>query len=554
MTRRRTSRSSRPVMAEGRRREVLSVLAKHGLLERVESPIQIRDDVCWGERLADACRELGPVFALFGHYLAQRPDLLPLDDVLALGELVPETYSADEEDLLARLGTELERPPETYFTEIDPTPGHVGFLRVEHRARLRARADEAIGRDVVLRLPRRDRGVDAAAGNESAAELSLLRPAFALVAADAGDLDRLLAGFQTWVGRRLDLSEEARGLRHLAEDLVDTEALTVPEFAPLLCTTGLSVRRDLEGHRLGSAGRDPGKAGAAHRNELVRKLHLADLEQMLVAGEVVRDGQWDELPDGTIALVGGHRERLSASSLPRLWSYLQHAAANRPEDAWMAIRGEVRAVRRGAGERSLRLALRQVVPFRDGGWTERRDTLAELLTLHWRLIHEQGFEPSGSLRALYATVFRAADLGRRLRLDGDPLRGAVEDLRWLANWRRLRALAAPGDVGEALEQNLAGLLEMPQKLNRLLDLATGDGEGMRLSLRLAGERDPRGAKTGGVVAICLALLMAAVVLVAGRLGDLGVAGVAPMLETWIEPVLAVVFLGLGALLLRSIFR
>ncbi len=568
-----------------RRRAIEAHLADFGLVggprpARPEVSAAAPDRKLWGERFGEAVQGLGPGFVLFARYLSTRADLLPLDDIFALQELglgaltatlpartLP-TQTLPAQTLLPggdpqnRLAAELGRPVAEVFADFDPSPIAEGWLVEEFQARLRTateggpEARRGLSRDpleVIVRLRRPGlQGVD----GSDFTDLVHLRPAFKGIlesSREEEDWDHLLSSFRETLAPRLDLRVEETQLLRFGEDLVDSEVLVVPQVYPALSTERLSVHENLPGERLSGLwgeGLEVGSdTGPARRQELARRLHLAWLEQALIAGHIPLDADWVELQDGRLAIVGGRFERLGAVLLPQLWSYLRHLAGHRPEEAYGAVAGELKAVRRGANERDLRLRLRQLVPFRDGGWTERRDTLAEYLVLHWRLVRTQGFQPSVSLENLWSGLFQVALQGRRLEVPSDPLRAALEDLRWLASFRRMRQLAEPGQLGTALESNLTSLMEMPQKLDRLLQVATGEGGGdLRLRLRVAEDTHAERQRGALTTAICLGLLMIAVALLAGRLPELGLP------ESWVEPGSAAAFLGLGALLIRTITR
>ncbi|MCH9651600.1 MAG: hypothetical protein K0U98_25465 [Deltaproteobacteria bacterium] len=518
----------------------------------------------WGARFGEAVQGLGPGFVLFARYLSTRPDLLSLDDVFVLEELGLDSLAKTlppRGDPQIRLAAELGRPVGDVFAEFDPSPITQGWLYEEFRARLQMEVEGEVEarrglsqspREVVVRLRRPGLGDIEAT---DLADLVHLRPAFKEIlepSREGEDWEQLLRVFLEALIPRLDLRNEETQLLHFAEDLVDSDLLVVPQVYPALSTERLSVRENLPGESFPGlwGGGDVGfAAGLAHRQELARRLHLAWLEQALIAGHIPLDADWVELRDGRLAIVGGRFERLGAVLLPQLWTYLRHLAGHRPEEAYRAIAGELRAVRRGADERDLRLRLRQLVPFRDGGWTDRRDTLAEYLVLQWKLVRELGFEPSASLENLWRGLFQMALEVRHLQVPSDSLRAALEDLRWLASFRRMRQLAEPGQLGPALEANLASLMEMPQKLDRLLEVATGEGGGdLRLRLRVAEDASAERRRGALTTAVCLGLLMTAVALLAGQLPELGVP------ESWVEPGSAVAFLGLGALLIRTITR
>jgi len=86
-------------------------------------------------------------------------------------------------------------------------------------------------------------------------------------------------------------------------------------------------------------------------------------------------------------------------------------------------------------------------------------------------------------------------------------------------------------------------MELPSKLDRILDLATGDETPLRL--RLTQSDGARRRKNAFATSASLVLALAAWVVLAGRLEDLGLA------TEWAEKVGTAGFLLLGAWFLRT---
>ncbi|MEM8930695.1 MAG: AarF/UbiB family protein [Acidobacteriota bacterium] len=529
---------------DGRERQVGAVLAEHGLVGGRRRGAA--ESALWGERFGTAVAQLGGGFALFGGYLAGRPDLVGLDNALLLETMDLELQAfapyPPAPEPLVRIGELTERPPVEIFHEIESEPFARGPWSDHFHGRLLDRSGHG-GASVVVSLRRR--GVEDALLADSA-RLSALRPAFGELVASAVELrrfDAVMAEQAERIVERADLRRQALALGRFVDDLVDDDLLIVPEIDAELTTPQMVVREWLGETTLDAI--EASSSEAVHR-DLGRQLYLAVLEQALVAGHVPVGGSWRIERQGRLTLIDGSFERLPAASLPRLWSYLRHLAGHRPEEAFEAIEGELRPVVPDADPLALRLRLRQLVPFRDGGWTERRDSLAELLALHWRSVVEMGFSPSPALTTLWHSLYLAAGAQGRCDPRGDPLHAALDDLRWLASFRRLRRLGEPREMGRAFEENLTSLMEMPEKLDRLLQLWSGDGgDDLQLRLRVA---DDGAARRHNALHVTLGVsaLMVAVVWVGDPLLRLGVE------ETWVEAGSAVTFLVLGAWLLRTI--
>ncbi|MEM7351503.1 MAG: hypothetical protein AAF657_11895, partial [Acidobacteriota bacterium] len=200
-----------------------------------------------------------------------------------------------------------------------------------------------------------------------------------------------------------------------------------------------------------------------------------------------------------------------------------------------------------AGE--LRTRIRQVVPFRDGGWSTSGESLGEYAIAHWRLLRRTGFKACSHLDDFYQGLFWTARSARGFAPSTDPLGDALGDLDWLAGWNQFQQLASPRQMGMTAESYMATLVELPQKLDRILSLGTG--EAAPLPSSATSEEHPR-PKDRSVVVLCLGLAMAALVLLQGPLHQLTTA--LGWGARFSEGLLAGLFLALGALLLSRVRR
>ncbi len=523
-----------------RRREVESRLIDQRLAQgprghRATAPEgAVGDD--FGGRLHRALAGLGPVFSAFGPYLARRGDLVALADCLRLEELArsePPPALAPE-TVRERLEGELPAPAAELFARFDPEPWARGPLHQTQVARL------ADGREVLVCLPL------AAPGPGTRRDLELLAVLRPALRRRVLDLDEALADFRRWLIAESDLAARAGRLEALFRDAAGSDLLAVPRVHRRLSGGGVLTVERLAGIPLEATDGEEAAPRVAGPREAARRLHLLWLEQVLGAGLFPVEAEVVALADGRLAVTGGEIVEMPEVARRNLWSYLRAAAAHDPDRACECLVRELEPGRRGAVERDLLLALRQVVPFRDGSWSPRADLLAEHLVLHWRVSREAGFRPRPHLLAFFRGLFWVARLGHRLSPRSDPLRDALEDLRWLAGWQELRALADPRQLGESLEIGLSSLLALPQKLDRVLDLATADRPLVQVEIRETATDRRRRNRT--VLAVCVCLVLATLILLATELGSLGLGG------PWVERLSAVGFLAVGGVLLWVLGR
>src|SRR6185295_8189627 len=172
--------------------------------------------------------------------------------------------------------------------------------------------------------------------------------------------------------------------------------------------------------------------------------------------------------------------------------------------------------------------------------------LAAELFIQWRLAVERGYRPPAHLLAFYRGLFAVTTVARRLSPQRDCLLDAVENLRLHTAFEQFGHLADPRRLRQGMEAYAGLFFDLPAALDEAL--RRGDDGGPRLRIQLEQPAAGRGGdKT--IPAVVLVVALAAVALVAHRLG----AAPAP-LGPWAETVGAIVFVVLGALLLRVVSR
>jgi ubiquinone biosynthesis protein len=473
--------------------------------------------------------DLGPVFASLGRYLSSRVDLLPAGCCEELAGIADWGTPAPWHDVRATVQRDLASGLEDVFPQFEREPFECRLLFQQHRARL------ADGTAVNVRIVRREirRHMD-----------DLDHAPYVLTALGGSALAGVSEDFTSVFPRRLDLAQELRTLRALAPATQNGETTTdtflVPAVYPDcsgkdLLTTGL-----LPGVTLASllrGGEQMPRAGFAPR------LCVAWLNQVLTADFFAAE-LWPEdvvlAPGRRFALSGGMVEGAPEESRENLRKYLIAVAADDADTACECLLAQI-----AAGDRlnsvELRQRFRQAVPFRDGAWGKGRNGVAETALVHWRLLTERGLVLRPYLTAFFRGLFAVADAARRLGPDSDPLFDALRDVRLAAGFARLGALTDRRQLEDQMESMSSIMLSMPQWMDSLL--ASGP-DGMRIKVQLP-DGDGSGRRGNAYAAIAaVAVLMAAFALFGQQIMPALVGAV------WAERINAVVFLLMGALLLR----
>ena len=482
--------------------------------------------------LGAALCELGPAYRLFGRALSNRLDLLPEPVCRVLAALPAECPPLAPEAVVARVEAALGRPVGELFQRIAEQPHRSLLTHQESRVLL------ASGEAAILRLSRDDLTITVEEERDALpAVLAALAPNIDLegrvAAVDA--LRATLAGLA-------DSTTVVAGLRGWGSD-ASPRPLT-PAFFTGYCAPGVTTRESLEGTTLASLVVAAGRA--AGNPELARKLCRHWLAQALFGGlypthftgsDVVVSSQ------GKVGWVGGHFAGLPATSRPRLWSYLQAAAAQDPDAAAAALLLELRGGPHDDG-RTLVQRLRQGVPFRDAG-LGARDDLAGYLFLHWRAATRLGYRPRPPLLAFWRGLAIVARFARALAPGEDGLRAAIDRLRLTSRVGEVVDGFAMGEFQSLATDALITLLDLPGKLDRALSLAA---EG-KVTLTLQSAPPPVGEarlRDGSQAVTAVLLAIAAVVIAARYLEQSSLGG------GWLEPVATGVVVVLALILLRQL--
>ena len=533
-----------PGSSKSRRHDIERRLAELGLIRgprrvfsRDPRPLS-KDSVI--VRLRSLLAESGPVFRAFGRYLSRRADVLSVTDCLALENLDDQGTPLPSAAVDARILEELGQPGSEAFRWFEEQPFESRWFDQSHRARL------AGGERVVVRLLQRDlesvaEDLDALASLERAFTGSGL--------CDEEHFGELVADFRRVVADSMDFSAQADALQILGRDARRSDLLVVPQIYRDLSTTRMLTRQWLPGATVAELAAQP-SLQAVDAEDVARRLCLAWLQVALVGHRFPVEAEMLELPDGRLAITHGVFAELPEGSRVNLWNYLRSTAEHFPDRAAAYLLKEVESRGPGAIAGELRARIRQVVPFRDGSWSRTGESLGEYALLHWRALREVGFHPRAHLDQFYQGLFWAVAGARKFMPQGDPMGEALRDFDWLAGWNQLRQLTAPQQLGSTLEAYLEGAVELPQKIDRALDLAADDRRGFRIpDLQSPGKESPT---TSLAPSLATSLAMVAVALLAEPWHRL--ASALGLSEAWGEGLLAMAFLGLGALLLLSLVR
>jgi predicted unusual protein kinase regulating ubiquinone biosynthesis (AarF/ABC1/UbiB family) len=367
-----------------------------------------------------------------------------------------------------------------------------------------------------------------------------------------------VAQFERDLERQIDFRLAARDLDDLAHSEAEGKQRGTPRIYPALCgPTVLTVER-LPGKRLDDVlsgdgsmwGKDPARPTQRSYPAAVA-VCVAWLDRVFDAGVFPASPTPDRVvvsTDGSVAFAAGPAVKLLPKERACFWDYLVASANHRPVQACQALLGEMQADEARGEAKDLEHRIRQVVPFRDGGWSDPQadDTLPEHLFLHWRAAIQQGYRPNPGLASFMRGLFLCARTAHLLAPEGDPFADAFVVLQNRLEAREMRDMAEPGYCADTLDRYAAALVELPQKLDQLLTrAAAGD---VKLDIRIRETVEHRRRRNASAVIISLLFLLVSVVVVAYHLSGSAAGGI------WVDRIGAALFVLLGASLLWAVTR
>ena len=274
-----------------RLRHVLAIFIRHGFEDVLEGfdflswvglkrrklprPLLERQHSRAG-KLRVALEELGTTYIKLGQILSTRPDLLPpafTEELSLLQDRVAPMAFAEVRPLLEQ---ELGKPIDEVFEKFDPDPVASASIAQVYRARLKPGVlpEGALEGEVAVKIVRPGVPelveVDVEIVKEAAERLS--RSALGR----RYDFKGLASQLETTLLPELDLHQEARNARRIAESMMEFPRLRVPRVAEELTRHRVLVLEYVEGKKLTDID--------ARDAELADELWRAYLKQILVDG------------------------------------------------------------------------------------------------------------------------------------------------------------------------------------------------------------------------------------------------------------------------------
>lgn len=443
-------------------------------------------------RLRETLEVSGPIFSLFGLYLASRPDWIPLQDCLELGAIQDRSPAMTGTSVRARFLQELGRPPEQLFLSFDETPDQSRLTFQTHKARL------VDGTPVNINIAR---PFDADEMEGETRLLSLLEPVFAAESWTDLPFEEAISDFQRILPRMLTEPVSFESLDLLAEDEKQFHHLAVPRAYRDYSGRTVRTCERLSGWTLAeiiqandfndldqiSQGRTPLDLLGLTPGDIARRICQVWLQQAFYGSVypiALHPTEIVMLTTHQIAFTGGQFATLPTSTKENVRNYLLACAIPDPDRAYACLTQEMEEADRAQAEQGLRNRFRQIVPFRDGPWSQTGsgDTLAEHLFVHWRLSREFGYHVRIHMRDFYRGLFAVTRQTQQLVLGRDTLKEGLNDLRYTVGMSEMRDMMDVRVWQDTANAYAMSLIHLPHLLNEAISKTPTE--------------DPRPPKTG----------------------------------------------------------
>lgn len=435
-------------------------------------------------RLREALAGAGSIFSLFGLYLASRPDWIPLQECLELGAMQDWTPALASASVRARILQELGSPPEQLFLSFDETPDQSRLTFQSHKARL------VDGTPVNINITR---PFDADEMEGETRLLSLLEPVFVAEGWTDLPVEEAISDFQRILPRMLTEPVSVESLDLLSEDKNRFNQLAVPrlyrDFSGRTVRTcerlfGWTLAEIIQANDFSDMAqprprRTPFDLLGITAGDIARKVCHAWLQQAIYGSVypiALHPTEILILNTHQIAFTGGQFATLPASTKENVRNYLLACDSPDPDRAYACLAQEMEEADRAQAEQGLRNRFRQIVPFRDGPWSQTGsgDTLAEHLFVHWRLSREHGYHVRVHMRDFYRGVLTVSRQTQRLVPGRDTLKEGLQDLRYTVGMSEIRDMMDVQVWRDTANAYAMSALHLPHLLNEAISKTPAD--------------------------------------------------------------------------------
>ncbi|MCH8539769.1 MAG: AarF/ABC1/UbiB kinase family protein [Opitutales bacterium] len=416
------------------------------------------------DQLADDLEAMGPTYVKLGQVLASRPDLLPDPYLKALARLQdkvkPFSYEEVEKIVTSELGVKVSRA----FSRFDVEPLAAASLGQVHSAALRD------GREVVVKIQRPDIQAQIKEDFEVLAEIS----SFLETHTKLGQRYRwttIIEEFRVSIEKELNYELEASNLIMVGKNLAQFERIQIPQPIADYCSRRVLTMEHVSGRKITGLG--PLTLLEMDGGPLAEELFKAYLKQVLVDGMFHADphpGNVFLTEDGRIALLDlgmvGHTTPEMQESLLKILMAISEGKGDLVADLVL----EISEKDEDFDGVELRRRISKLVASQQNQGLQDINIGKSLLEVSGSAAENGVFVPS-ELTLLGKTLLQLDEVGKILDSDFDPNASIRRNVSELMT-QRMSKDASQGSVYRSLLEMKSFISELPNRLNRIMDVLT----------------------------------------------------------------------------------
>ena len=202
------------------------------------------DDTSIPLRIRKVLEELGPAYIKLGQMLSARPDLIGVENAAELEKLRDNTPTTPFNEIKTLIETELEKPIEEIYSEIDETPIGSASIGQVYKAKLKSTGEEVA---IKVQKPNSKEVIES--------DVKIMR--FLAVQIDkylsrtkSYNLPAIISEFERSIFKELNYMEEVMNMQNLTKNFKNIPYIKIPKAYTDYCTSKIITMELIKGIEL----------------------------------------------------------------------------------------------------------------------------------------------------------------------------------------------------------------------------------------------------------------------------------------------------------------